>query len=68
MAIGIGQLIIEQQDKIYGEFRGGYKYGPDYNRLRVILKHHQDNLPIERLVEELEDVTLRHKVRMWMAA
>lgn len=64
--IRIEDLVTEQYDKVYGELNGGIKYGADLNKLKAIMKYHQDKGRIDILVGALEDETLKAKVKLWM--
>lgn len=64
--VHIEDLVIEQQNKIFGKYSGGDKYGHDYNILKAIMERHKDKVLVKSLVEDLEDKTLKSKVESWM--
>lgn len=66
--MNIEDLIVGQQNKIYGEYHGGYKHGHDLNILKAILEYNEDKSLVDILVEGLEDKALAAKVKLWMAA
>lgn len=65
--INIINLVIEWQDKIHGQYRGGFKYGHDYNILRAMVDYHNDKGLVLDLVKSIKDKTLASKIKLWMA-
>lgn len=66
--IKIEDIVLEQLDKVIGEYEGGYKYGDDYNRVKSILEYHEEKVLVKSLAESIEDEELKSKVQSWMEA
>ena len=64
--VRIEDLIIEWQNKVIDVWKGGYKYGQDFNILRAIMEHRKDKVLVKNLTESIEDKTLKGKVESWM--
>ena len=59
----IADLVIEQQNKIFNEYRGGFKYGHDFNILKAILDHLKNERLVENLVKGIRSEELREKTK-----
>ncbi len=64
--IHLETLVIEQQNRVYGEWNGGRKYGKDYNRLKAIMNHRTDKVLVREIAKEIEDDILSNKVQSWI--
>ena len=62
----IEEIVSDQLTKTYSVWNGGYLYGRDYNRVKVIMFHHGDKVLVKDIVETIEDETLKSKVKSWM--
>lgn len=66
--MNIMTLIVEQQNKVLAEHNGGFKYGKDYNILKAIIEHLNNETLIKNLVKTIKDRVLAGKVKTWMEA